>query len=265
MFKNKMKAVFFFCSFCVLFCFVCCSTWLHSSSFKNHDLVNWNLISGKIRTLGRCRDQMLWFWWKSTVFTAKKLICKMKAQKRPHMYVRCSQPGVKHTLFVFLDQPPPCLTSPSCRPSFFSSSSTKESDGDNRRLIITMKLSWFSAPLGAVGQAAAAFKIVLSFRGKQSCGLQTCQCSPALLWAAAECVCISFSVCACVGGSLKIFGECIFSTCVCFSTAIKVCINCLGPFLLRFNLNQVFVCFGFFFNSALKLNLKWMLMGSHRC
>lgn len=36
------------------------------------------------------------------------------------------------------------------------------SDGDNERLIITMKLSWFSAPLGAVGRAAAASEIVPS-------------------------------------------------------------------------------------------------------
>lgn len=33
------------------------------------------------------------------------------------------------------------------------------SSRDNGRLIITMKLSWFSAPLGAVGRAAAASEI----------------------------------------------------------------------------------------------------------
>ncbi len=42
------------------------------------------------------------------------------------------------------------------------SSSMTWSDGDNGRLIITMKLSWFSAPLGAVGRAAAASEIVPS-------------------------------------------------------------------------------------------------------
>lgn len=36
-------------------------------------------------------------------------------------------------------------------------------------------------------------------------------------------------------------------TCVCFSTVIKVCINCLGSFLLRFNLNLVLFVFCFCF------------------
>lgn len=44
----------------------------------------------------------------------------------------------------------------------FPSSSTGWSDEDNERLIITMKLSWFSAPLGATGRAAAASEIAPS-------------------------------------------------------------------------------------------------------
>ena len=73
-------------------------------------------------------------------------------------------------VFVFLPHPPLFLPPPhtlSVTPSLPLlcsplSSSMSWSDGDNGRLIITMKLSWFSAPLGAVGRAAAASEIVPS-------------------------------------------------------------------------------------------------------
>lgn len=65
----------------------------------------------------------------------------------------CSTHTHTHILiYICLSHTPPPLCFLSC---FLLGWSSR----DNGRLIITMKLSWFSAPLGAMGRAAAASEI----------------------------------------------------------------------------------------------------------
>lgn len=125
------------------------------------------------------------------------------------MHLNCSRLDTEHSIFFpswfysslffsltasFVSPWPVFLLLP------LSSPSMSWSDGDNGRLIITMKLSWFSAPLGAVGRAAAASDFVpsaspLITRNINSRGLKPAGPFPRRLRAAARCVRDWRSVC----------------------------------------------------------------------
>lgn len=173
----------------------------------------------------------LWFWREHKiqefikVFTAtKNWICPIKAQK---VKVRCSQPGVKRTFSVFSSspQPPP-------RGKVTGITGGWLSQWNYPDFLLHLEL-WGRQLLPS---RSARHSQAKSLAGCRPAGALPCSCG----WPRS--VCTSSYVCVWGrAGRWKIIGECIFwHTCVCFSTVVKVCIFCLGPFLLRFNLNLVF-------------------------